>query len=88
MDGATIGEKTVLTGTLVGKKAKIGKGCGLVGCEVQDANVLGEGVEGKGEKYLVGGFEDEVEDMKEGMEFEGEGDEEDGDKVEEEDGSL
>jgi translation initiation factor eIF-2B subunit gamma len=62
MDGATIGERCVLTGTVVGKKANIGKGCILTGCEVQDGNVLGEGTDGKkGEKFLVGGLEDEVE---------------------------
>lgn len=61
MDGATIGERCVLTGTVVGKKANIGKGCTLTGCEVQDGNVLGDGTDGKkGEKFLVGGLEDEV----------------------------
>jgi translation initiation factor eIF-2B subunit gamma len=62
MDGAAIGERCVLTGTVVGKKANIGKGCTLTGCEVQDGNVLGDGTDGKkGEKFLVGGLEDEVE---------------------------
>ena len=62
MDGATIGERCVLTGTVVGKKANIGKGCTLTGCEVQDGNVLGDATDGKkGEKFLVGGLEDEVE---------------------------
>ena len=75
MDGSTIGEKTVLTGTVVGKKAKIGKGGSFVGCEVQDGNVLGEGVEGKGEKYMIGGFEDEIDDDELG--FAGSGGEED-----------
>jgi translation initiation factor eIF-2B subunit gamma len=72
MDGATIGEKCVLTGTVVGKKANIGKGCTLTGCEVQDGNALGDGTEGKkGEKFLVGGLEDEVEGD-EGFGFDGE----------------
>lgn len=72
MDGVTIGEKCVLTGTVVGKKANIGKSCTLTGCEVQDGNVLGDGTEGKkGEKFLVGGLEDEVEGD-EGFGFDGE----------------
>ncbi|KIX07282.1 uncharacterized protein Z518_01935 [Rhinocladiella mackenziei CBS 650.93] len=61
MDGVTIGDKCVLTNTVVGKKAKIGNKCSLVGCEVQDGNVVAEATEGKGEKYLVGGLEDEME---------------------------
>lgn len=61
MDGVTIGEKCVLTNTVVGKKAKIGSKSTLQNCEVQDGNVVAEGTEGKGEKYLVGGLEDEVE---------------------------
>jgi translation initiation factor eIF-2B subunit gamma len=61
MDGAAIGERCVLTGTVVGKKANIGRGCTLTGCEVQDGNVLSDGTDGKkGEKFLVGGLEDEV----------------------------
>ncbi|RMZ88514.1 hypothetical protein DV736_g4255, partial [Chaetothyriales sp. CBS 134916] len=52
MDGSTIGDKCVLTGTVVGKKVKLGAKCVLTGCEVQDGNVLSEGVEGKGEIHL------------------------------------
>ena len=47
MDGSSVGEKSVLTGTVVGKRCKIGKQAVLTGCEVQDANVLGEGTEGE-----------------------------------------
>ena len=62
MDGATIGDRCVLTGTVVGKKANIGKGCALTSCEVQDGNALADGTDGKkGEKFLVGGLEDDVE---------------------------
>ncbi|EXJ91108.1 hypothetical protein A1O1_04215 [Capronia coronata CBS 617.96] len=68
MDGVTIGDKCVLTNTVVGKKAKVGNKCSLVGCEVQDGNVVADGTEGKGEKYLVGGLEDEMEG-EEGMGF-------------------
>ena len=72
MDGATIGDRCVLTGTVVGKKANIGKGCTLTGCEVQDGNVLSDGTDGKkGEKFLVGGLEDEVEG-EEGFGYDGE----------------
>ena len=34
----------------------------MTNCEVQDGNVVAEGTEGKGEKYLVGGLEDEMEE--------------------------
>jgi translation initiation factor eIF-2B subunit gamma len=79
MDGSTVGEKCVLTGTVVGKKVRVGDKCSLVSCEVQDGNVLGDGVEGKGEKYLVGGLEDEVGEEGEGMGFGGDdGEEEEG----------
>ncbi|KAK4937606.1 Translation initiation factor eIF-2B subunit gamma [Elasticomyces elasticus] len=61
MDGVTIGDKCVLTNTVVGKKAKIGNKASLTGCEVQDGNVVADGTEGKNEKYLVGGLEDEME---------------------------
>ena len=62
MDGTIVGEKCVLTSTIVGKRARIGDKCVLTNCEVQDANVLGHETEGKGEKYLVGGLEDDVGD--------------------------
>ncbi|KIW31112.1 uncharacterized protein PV07_02791 [Cladophialophora immunda] len=76
MDGATIGDKCVLTGTVVGKKAKIGNKCSLTNCEVQDGNVVGNTTEGKGEKYLVGGLEDEMEG-EEGMGFDDDMEDED-----------
>ncbi|OCT49830.1 eukaryotic translation initiation factor subunit eIF2B-gamma [Cladophialophora carrionii] len=65
MDGATIGDKCVLTGTVVGKKSKVGNKSSLTNCEVQDGNVVADGTEGKGEKYLVGGLEDEMEEGEE-----------------------
>ena len=55
-----IGEKCVLNGCVVGKKSSIGKGSNLTNCEVQDGNMVPEETEGKGEKYLVGGLEDEI----------------------------
>lgn len=73
MDGAVVGEKCVLSGTVVGKRVVLGKGVSLKDCEVQDGMVINEGMEGKGEKFLVGGFE-------EGGEFGGgDGEEEDED---------
>jgi translation initiation factor eIF-2B subunit gamma len=62
MDGATVGDKCVLTNTVIGKKAKIGSKSILQNCEVQDGNVVAYSTEGKGEKYLVGGLEDEIDD--------------------------
>ena len=71
MDGAVIGEKCLLTDTIIGKKAVIGAGCDLRDCEVQDgmgvgvkkegveAGEEGEAVEAKGEKFMIGGFEDD-----------------------------
>lgn len=76
MDGAVVGEKCVLSGTVVGKRVVLGKGVSLKDCEVQDGMVINEGMEGKGEKFLVGGFE-------EGGEF---GAGEDGDEGEDDDG--
>lgn len=60
MDGSIIGEKCVLNGCVVGKKSSIGKGSNLTNCDVQDGNMVPEDTEGKGEKYLVGGLEDEI----------------------------
>lgn len=78
MDGASVGERCVLTGTVIGKKAKIGNQCTLMECEVQDGNMLGDGTKGtKGEKFLVGGFE-EGDDG--GFGFDGEDEDGDGDE--------
>lgn len=68
MEGATIGEKCVLTGTVVGKKANIGRGCTLQNCEVQDGNAVPANTEGKGEKYLIGGLEDDMAGEDDGIE--------------------
>ena len=53
MDGVVVGEKSVLTGSIVGRRARIGGGVGLRECEVQEGFVVGEGVEVKGEKFSV-----------------------------------
>ena len=71
MDGAVIGEKCLLTDSIVGKKAVIGAGCDLRDCEVQDRmdvgvkreDGTGDGddgaVEAKGEKFMIGGFDED-----------------------------
>jgi translation initiation factor eIF-2B subunit gamma len=73
MDGSVIGDKCVLNGCVVGKKSSIGKGSNLTNCEVQDGNIVPDATDGKGEKYLVGGLEDEIsgDEMGEGMDEEG-----------------
>jgi len=72
MDGVTVGDKCVLTNTVIGKKAKVGAKCALTNCEVQDGNAVSDGTEGKGEKYLIGGLEDDMEGD-EGMSFDDDG---------------
>ncbi len=62
MDGAVVGERCTLTECVVGKKAKVGRGSVLGGCEVQDGNAVGDETEGRGEKFLAGGLEDELDD--------------------------
>ena len=76
MDGASIGDKSVLNGTIVGKRAKVGKNCTLNNCEIQDGNIVEDKSEGKGEKYLIGGLEDDAEDngLEEDIETNGDGD--------------
>jgi len=59
MDGAVIGEKSVLSGCVIGKKAVVGKGVTLRDCEVADGKDIGEGTEAKGEKFLVGGLDED-----------------------------
>lgn len=63
MDGATIGEGVELNGTVIGKKSKLGDKVKLTTCEVQDGNMVAESVQGKDEKFLVGGFEEDDEDF-------------------------
>lgn len=81
MDGAVIGEKCVLSGSVIGKRVVLGKEVSLKDCEVQDGMVLAEGVDGKGEKFLVGGFEEG--DGGEGMEMYDNDDEEEDEEDEE-----
>jgi translation initiation factor eIF-2B subunit gamma len=67
MDGAVIDERCTLTECVVGKKAKVGKGSVLQKCEVQDGNAVPDGTEGKDEKFLLGGLEDELDDEELGV---------------------
>ncbi|MCJ1251972.1 hypothetical protein MMC30_009210 [Trapelia coarctata] len=53
MDGVTVGEKAQLVGCVVGRRAQVGNGCSLRECEVQEGNVVGEGVEARGETFMV-----------------------------------
>lgn len=71
MDEVEVGEKCVLTGAVVGCRARVGKESRLgEGCEVQPGFVVEEGTEGKGEKFMA------FEGLDEGEEGEG-GEEED-----------
>ncbi|KAL9604100.1 MAG: hypothetical protein Q9219_000688 [cf. Caloplaca sp. 3 TL-2023] len=62
MDEAEVGEKAVLTGVVVGPRARVGRECRLgEGCEVQPGFLVEEGTEAKGEKFMVfEGLEDDV----------------------------
>lgn len=59
MDGAQIGEKSVISGCVVGKKAVVGKGVTLKDCEVADGKDIAAGTEAKNEKFLVGGLDED-----------------------------
>ena len=59
MDGAQIGEKSVLSGCVIGKKAVVGKGVTLKDCEVADGKDIPENTEAKNEKFLVGGLDED-----------------------------
>lgn len=53
MDGIVVGEKAQLTGCILGRRSVIGRESVLRECEVQEGNVLGEGTEAKGEKFMI-----------------------------------
>ena len=53
MDGVQVGERAVLQGCIVGRRAVIGKNARLTDCEVQDGFVVADGLEAKGEKMSV-----------------------------------
>ena len=78
-----MGEKAQLTGCVVGRRAVLGREVVLRECEVQGGFVVEEGVEGKGEKFMVfEGLDDEGEGEGEGESEERE-DGEDGEDGEE-----
>jgi translation initiation factor eIF-2B subunit gamma len=66
MDGVTVGPRTVLTGCIIGRRAKIGSECVLKDCEVQDGNVVPDETDAKNEKFMV--FEGLDDDMDEDFE--------------------
>lgn len=69
MDEVVVGEKTQLTGCIIGKRARVEGACVLGECEVQPRYVVPEGTEAKGEKFMVSGLDDlDDEDMGEGNE--------------------
>ena len=49
-------EKCILTGCVLGRRARIGKGCELVGCSVQEGSMVGEGTVGRDE--VMAGFDE------------------------------
>ncbi|KAL8729393.1 MAG: hypothetical protein Q9166_004786 [cf. Caloplaca sp. 2 TL-2023] len=73
MDDVTIGEKSALTGVVVGWRAKVGNGCKLgEGCEVAPGFVVEDGTEG-GVGEVFRGFEG-LEGDDDDAQMEGEGD--------------
>lgn len=53
MDGVEVGEKAQLVGCILGARSRVGKGCELRECEVQEGNCVGEGTEARGETFMV-----------------------------------
>ena len=53
MEGAVVEERCELTGCVVGRRARVGKGCTLVECEIQDANIVAAATDARGEKFMV-----------------------------------
>jgi translation initiation factor eIF-2B subunit gamma len=63
MDGAVIGERCQLTGCIVGRRSEIGRESSLMGCEVQDGNIVPEETDATNEKFMVfEGFDGDGED--------------------------
>jgi translation initiation factor eIF-2B subunit gamma len=64
MEEVDIGERVVLSGCVIGRRARVGKGSVLMDCEVQGGFIVEEGTEAKGEKFMAfdGMDEDEGED--------------------------
>jgi len=69
MDEVVVGEKTQMTGCIIGKRARVEGACVLSECEVQPRYVVPEITEAKGEKFMVSGLDDiDDEEMGEGDE--------------------
>ena len=71
MEEVEIGERAVITGCIVGRRARVGKGAILTDCEVQGGFVVEEGTEAKGEKFMVfEGMDEEDDDQDDALEGE------------------
>jgi translation initiation factor eIF-2B subunit gamma len=66
MDGVVVGERCQLTGCVVGRRAQIGAESILKDCEVQEGNMIPEGSDAKGEKFMVFEGLDEEGDFADG----------------------
>ena len=72
MDGVEIGEKVQLTGCILGRRSRIGKECVLWECEVQNGNMVPEGTDSRGEKFMIfegldGDDDEEVDEVEAGL---------------------
>jgi translation initiation factor eIF-2B subunit gamma len=63
MDGAVVGERCQLTGTIVGRRSKIGRETVMKDCEVQDGNVVPDETDAKNEKFMIFEGIDDEDDM-------------------------
>lgn len=72
MEEVTVGEKVIMSGCIVGRRARIGDGAVLKDCEVQGGFVVEAATEAANEKFMAfEGLDDEVE-VEMGAEEEGE----------------
>lgn len=63
MEEVEVGEKVVMSGCIVGRRARIGDGAVLKDCEVQGGFVVEAGTEVANEKFMAfEGLDDDVED--------------------------
>lgn len=61
---AVVGEKAVVTGTIVGRHGKVGRDSVLKDCEVDNGFVVPDDTDAKAEKFMhFGGLDDEDDDM-------------------------
>lgn len=72
MDNVVIEERVTLTGCVLGRRCKIGRGAELRDCQVQDGYAIGEATTSKGEVF-AGFDEGDVDEMDALDEEDGEG---------------